>query len=123
LISFALLNGAAFHLSDKPYADPELIGKDKVLLGCFAFTFLNAHVYLDTMILLGSLSTRYSEVVRWAFAGRACLASATWFSSLGYRARLLLPVFRNPRSWRVLDASMAVFMLILCMLLLLRPLD
>ena len=47
---------------------------------------------------------------------------ATWFSTLGYGARLLLPVFRNPRSWRVLDASMAVFMLVLCMLLLLRPL-
>jgi L-lysine exporter family protein LysE/ArgO len=95
----------------------------RVLLGCFAFTFLNPHVYLDTMILLGSLSTRYSGVVRWAFAGGACLASATWFSTLGYGARLLLPVFRNPRSWRVLDASMAVFMLILCLLLLLRPLD
>jgi L-lysine exporter family protein LysE/ArgO len=95
----------------------------RVLLGCFVFTFLNPHVYLDTMILLGSLSTRYSGVVRWAFAGGACLASATWFSTLGYGARLLLPVFRNPRSWRVLDASMAVFMLILCLLLLLRPLD
>lgn len=94
----------------------------RMLLACLAFTFLNPHVYLDTMILLGSLSTRYSGVAQWAFAGGACFASVTWFSTLGYGARLLLPVFRNPRAWRVLDAVMAVFMLVLC-LLLLRPLD
>ena len=94
----------------------------RVLLSCLAFTFLNPHVYLDTMMLLGSLSTRYPETTRWAFALGACCASVLWFSTLGYGARLLLPVFRNPRAWRVLDASMAAFMLALCLLLLLRPL-
>lgn len=93
------------------------------LLACLAFTFLNPHVYLDTMVLLGSLSTRYSGPARWAFAAGACCASVLWFSTLGYGARLLLPVFRNPRAWRVLDASMAAFMLALCLLLLLRPLE
>lgn len=93
----------------------------RVLLACLAFTFLNPHVYLDTMILLGSLSTRYAGAARWAFAAGACLASVAWFALLGYGSRVLLPVFRNPRAWRVLDALMAVFMLSLC-LLLLRPL-
>lgn len=95
----------------------------RVLLACLAFTFLNPHVYLDTMVLLGSLSTRYPGATRWAFAFGACIASAVWFSALGYGARLLLPVFRNPFAWRVLDASMAAFMLGLCLLLLLQPLD
>ncbi len=94
----------------------------RVLLACLAFTFLNPHVYLDTMVLLGSLSTRYPGGARVAFAAGACLASVAWFSGLGYGARLLLPVFRDPRAWRVLDAVMAIFMLGLCLLLLLQPL-
>ncbi|WP_455433899.1 LysE/ArgO family amino acid transporter [Xanthomonas sp. WHRI 7945] len=94
----------------------------RVLLTCLAFTFLNPHVYLDTMVLLGSLSTRYPGTLRWAFAFGACLASVAWFCSLGYGARLLQPVFRKPNAWRVLDACIAVFMLALCLLLLLRPL-
>lgn len=93
----------------------------RALLACLAFTFLNPHVYLDTMVLLGSLSTRYPDAARWAFAAGACTASLLWFTSLGYGARLLLPVFRSPRAWRVLDALMAAFMLVLCLLLLLRP--
>jgi len=93
----------------------------RALLACLAFTFLNPHVYLDTMVLLGSLSTRYPDAARWAFAAGACTASLLWFTSLGYGARLLLPVFRSPHAWRVLDALMAVFMLVLCLLLLLRP--
>lgn len=93
----------------------------RALLACLAFTFLNPHVYLDTMVLLGSLSTRYPDTARWAFAAGACTASLIWFASLGYGARLLLPVFRSPRAWRVLDALMAAFMLVLCLLLLLRP--
>lgn len=89
----------------------------RVLLACLAFTFLNPHVYLDTMILLGSLSTSYPGATRWAFAAGASTASAAWFTSLGYGARLLVPVFRTPRAWRVLDAAMAVFMLALAALL------
>ncbi|WP_347260902.1 LysE/ArgO family amino acid transporter [Rudaea sp.] len=94
-----------------------------VLLACLAFTFLNPHVYLDTMVLLGSLSTRYPGSARWAFAVGACGASMVWFSTLGYGARLLQPIFRDARAWRVLDALMAVFMLLLSLLLLLRPLE
>jgi L-lysine exporter family protein LysE/ArgO len=100
----------------------DVADRRRVLLACLAFTFLNPHVYLDTMVLLGTLSTRYPDPARWAFAFGACSASVLWFSTLGYGARLLLPVFRDPRAWRVLDAAMAMFMLVLCLLLLLRPL-
>lgn len=96
--------------------------KRRVLLTCLALTFLNPHVYLDTMVLVGSLSTRYPGMVQWAFGLGACLASVTWFSSLGFGARLLQPLFRNPQAWRVLDGCIAIFMLALCILLLLRPL-
>lgn len=93
-----------------------------VLLSAAAFTFLNPHVYLDTMVLLGSLSTRYPPDMRWAFAAGACMASVLWFSALGFGARLLQPIFRQARAWRVLDALMAAFMFALALLLLLKPL-
>lgn len=95
----------------------------RVLLMCLAFTFLNPHVYLDTMILLGGLSTRYAGLDRWAFFCGACVASVLWFSTLGFGSRLLLPVFRSRRAWRVLDAFVACFMLALAVVLAVRPID
>lgn len=94
----------------------------RVVLACLAFTFLNPHVYLDTMVLLGGLSTRYPGSARWGFALGAASCSAVWFSALGFGSRVLVPVFASPRAWRVLDAVMAGFMLVLAQLLLLRPL-
>jgi L-lysine exporter family protein LysE/ArgO len=94
----------------------------RVVLTCLAFTFLNPHVYLDTVVLLGSISTRYPGTLRWVFAFGACLASIAWFAMLGNGARLLQPVFRSARSWRVLDGAIAGFMFVLSLLLLLRPL-
>lgn len=95
----------------------------RILFACLAFTFLNPHVYLDTMILLGGISTRYVGPAQWAFAVGACVASVAWFSALGYGSRLLLPMFKSPRAWQVLDGFVAVFMLALSLLLLLRPID
>ncbi len=94
----------------------------QVLLACLAFTWLNPHVYLDTMVLLGSLSTSYPGRAQWAFGLGACAASVVWFSALGFGARLLQPVFRRPLAWRVLDSCIALFMLGLAALLLLKPL-
>ncbi len=93
----------------------------RVLLACLAFTFLNPHVYLDTMVLVGSLSMRYRGMAQWAFGIGACIASALWFSLLGYGSRLLLPVFRNPNAWRIFDGLIAIFMMTLGLLLVLRP--
>jgi len=95
----------------------------QVLLTCLAFTFLNPHVYLDTMVLVGSLSTRYPGVGKWAFGLGACAASIVWFATLGYGARLLQPIFRKPVAWRVLDGCIAIFMLTLCALLLRNPIQ
>ena len=70
---------------------------------CLAFTFLNPHVYLDTVVLLGSLSARFEGTGRIAYGAGAALASFVWFFGLGYGARLLEPVFARPAAWRVLD--------------------
>ncbi len=71
-------------------------------LTCLAFTWLNPHVYLDTVVLLGSVSTQFSERLIW-FASGAMLSSFVFFFSLGYGARLLRPVFAQARAWRILD--------------------
>ncbi len=77
---------------------------------CLAFTFLNPHVYLDTVLLLGSLSAAYQGAARFAYGAGAALASFAWFFGLGYGARLLQPVFARPAAWRVLAAG-GVFVL------------
>ena len=87
------------------------------LATCLALTWLNPHVYLDTVVLLGSVSTRYGEA-RPAFALGAVSASFAFFFSLGYGARLLQPLFARPRAWQVLDALVGVTMLLLGAMLL-----
>ena len=75
-----------------------------------AVTLLNPHVYLDTVVLLGSISGRHPMPERLWFVGGAALASISWFSALGWGARLLVPVFRRPAAWRVLDGIIALVM-------------
>ncbi|MDQ0423258.1 L-lysine exporter family protein LysE/ArgO [Peteryoungia aggregata LMG 23059] len=79
------------------------------LLTCIAFTWLNPHVYLDTVVLLGSISTRYADHET-AFALGAMTASFVFFFSLGYGARLLAPLFARPVAWRILDGIIALVM-------------
>ena len=80
------------------------------LLTVLALTFLNPHVYLDTVLLLGSLSARYAGEARMAYAAGAMTASVVWFVSLGYGARLLAPLFAGPTAWRVLDVGIGIVM-------------
>lgn len=80
------------------------------LAAALAFTWLNPHVYLDTVVLVGSLSARFSGADRLAFAGGAMAASAVWFYGLGFGARLLAPVFARPAAWRILDGLIACVM-------------
>jgi L-lysine exporter family protein LysE/ArgO len=75
-----------------------------------AFTWLNPHVYLDTVLLLGSLASTHGPDGRWWFAAGAGLASIAWFTALGVGARFLAPVFRRRNAWRVLDAVIAAVM-------------
>ncbi len=85
-----------------------------------ALTWLNPHVYLDTVLLLGSLAAGYAaahaggagdpDAARWLFGAGAMVASIAWFTALGFGARLLAPVFARPGAWRVLDGAIAVVM-------------
>ncbi len=84
----------------------------KTALLCLAFTWLNPHVYLDTVILLGSVSTQYHEQ-RSLFAMGAMTASFVFFFSLGYGARILAPVFKNPRAWKILEFFVGCTMLVI----------
>ena len=93
--------------------DPAKSGSDSLkqaIAACLAFTFLNPHVYLDTVVLVGGLSATYSGAARVAFATGAVAASFTWFFALGYGARLLTPLFARPSAWRMLDGIIALIM-------------
>lgn len=83
----------------------------KVLLLCFGFTWLNPHVYLDTLVLVGMVSTGASSKL--VFASGAVSASFLFFFALGYGARLLRPLFAAPKAWNVLDAVVGILMLYL----------
>lgn len=75
-----------------------------------ALTWLNPHVYLDTVLMLGGISARYDGGARAAFGAGAAFASFVWFYGLGYGAALLAPIFRNPNAWRVLDIVIGLVM-------------
>ena len=74
-----------------------------------ALTWLNPHVYLDTILRLGSVAGTHGDD-RWWFGAGAGLGSVVWFSALGFGARLLRPLFARPAAWRILDALIAVVM-------------
>ncbi|MGW9114122.1 LysE/ArgO family amino acid transporter [Microbacterium sp. NPDC055683] len=82
------------------------------ILSCLAITWLNPHTYLDTVLLLGSISASYGDA-RWMFGLGAVLGSALWFAFLTALARVAARWLRSPRSWRILDGSIAVVMLAL----------
>jgi L-lysine exporter family protein LysE/ArgO len=100
----------AFHPGELVAADVAEVGLAGTLATCLALTFLNPHVYLDTLVLIGALSARYDGQAAFAFGTGAALASIVWFFALGYGARLLVPLFEKPTAWRVLDAIIAVVM-------------
>lgn len=81
-----------------------------VVLAVLAFTWLNPHVYLDTVLLLGSIGSHYGQQ-RWWFALGAALASVVWFTGLGYGARAAARVMARPVTWRVLDVVIATVMI------------
>jgi L-lysine exporter family protein LysE/ArgO len=89
------------------------------LAACFALTFLNPHVYLDAVVLLGSLANQRGETGHWVFGVGAMCGSVLWFSALGFGARLLAPWFEKAIAWRILDSLIAVVMLTLALSLLL----
>lgn len=94
-------------------ADQPGITLGAALAGTAAFTFLNPHVYIDTVMLMGAVGASLPPVERPVFMAGAAMASLSWFSALGFGARLLAPVFARPAAWRMLDLGVGVMMLVL----------
>ncbi|SDS60537.1 L-lysine exporter family protein LysE/ArgO [Friedmanniella luteola] len=108
----AVRGGRLEAAADRPLSASAVLG------AALAFTWLNPHVYLDTVLLVGSIASTHGLPGRWWFAAGAGVASLAWFTALGYGARVLTPVFRRRNAWRVLDAGIAVVMLALAVSLL-----
>ena len=89
------------------------------MISCLGFTFLNPHVYLDTVVLLGALANQQGEHGRWIFGVGAMLASLVWFVALAYGGSYLAPLFQKKLAWRILDTLIATVMFGLAVSLLL----
>lgn len=107
-------NPEALALADQPS-----ITLGAALAGTAAFTFLNPHVYIDTVMLMGAVGASLPVAERPLFMAGATLASVCWFSALGFGARFLIPLFSRPAAWRVLDLVIGAVMLLLAASLLL----
>ena len=81
------------------------------LVTCAALTFLNPHVYLDTVVLLGSVANAHGTTGRWWFAVGTCVASTLWFTGLGFCARFAAGLLATTRAWQILDLLIAATML------------
>ena len=97
-------------------AEPDAKGGGQLSLAAtlrriMALTWLNPHVYLDTLVLLGSIANSRGPVDRWGFAVGALVASTLWFAGLGFGARFAAPLLTTPRAWQVLDLLIAATML------------
>lgn len=106
------LRGSAEGLTpDAPDARPSGNGRlPAVALTTLALTWLNPHVYLDTVLMLGSIAATHGSA-RWVFATGAITASILWFTALGYGARRLSGRLSTPRAWQILDGVIAVIMI------------
>lgn len=93
----------------------ERISRRRAITLLLAFTYLNPHAYVDTIVLIGSLGARHAEEARWLFWAGCVSASAVWFTLLGYGARWLAPLFTRPISWRLLDGLIGVGMTMLAL--------
>jgi len=83
----------------------------QVLSLLFVFTYLNPHTYLDTVLLIGGIGANVEDDMKMFFLFGALLGSSLWFSSLGFGARFLIPLFKKPITWKILDISIGIFML------------
>ncbi|WP_370098837.1 LysE/ArgO family amino acid transporter [Streptacidiphilus sp. MAP12-20] len=112
LLCYGLLAARrAFRASSLSSSGPTVRSGRRAVLACLAMTWLNPHVYLDTVLLLGAVAATHGSL-RWEFALGAAFASICWFASLGFGARLLAGFFRRASSWRLLDGLVAATMLL-----------
>ena len=85
------------------------MSKKSVILSVIGFTWLNPHVYLDTVLLVGSIGSQFGNQ-RWFFALGAATASLLWFTSLGYGSKAAARVMARPITWRILDIFITIVM-------------
>ncbi len=115
LTGYGFIRLSTVFKSDSVLEIESSISKDLIptLSILFVLTFANPHVYLDTMLLIGSISQQFSGDYKIAFALGATLASFIFFFSLAYGAKLLTPVMKRPNSWRKLDFIIAIVMFVI----------
>ena len=115
LTGYGLIRLKAVFKSDSKLEIESSISKDLIptLSILFILTFANPHVYLDTIVLVGSISQQFSGIYKIAFALGASLASFVFFFSLAYGAKLLMPLMQSPNSWRKLDLLIALVMFVI----------
>ncbi|MCL8024006.1 LysE/ArgO family amino acid transporter [Nocardioides bruguierae] len=113
LVGYALLSFRRAWAGGEALAAGSGVGAtlSAVVVQALALTWLNPHVYLDTVLLLGSLASSHGHPGRWWFAGGAMVGSAIWFTGLGYGARFAGRLFARPVAWRVLDTVIGLTML------------
>lgn len=90
---------------------PEKLGIKQTLLKLFVFTFVNPHVYLDTLVLIGIISLQYKGIDVWNFGLGASFASVIFFSALGFGASAMSSFFKSKTAWRILDSIIAFIMI------------
>jgi L-lysine exporter family protein LysE/ArgO len=125
LLGFAMWGGAAFLVcyalfalrraldfrSSLAASDARVASRAAAVAASWALALLNPHVYLDTVVLLGTVASSFADMsARAAFAAGASAVSIVWFAGLGYGARLLAPIFARPIAWRIVDLSVAAIM-------------
>ena len=111
LISYGLLALRRMLRPAALSADPApATSRRRTVLTCLTMTWLNPHVYLDTVLLVGSVAATHGAL-RWSFGLGAVCASGCWFAALGFGARVLDRFFTRPASWRVLDGLVATSMI------------
>jgi L-lysine exporter family protein LysE/ArgO len=112
---------SAWHDRDRSLGSAGAAGGLAATLGsAAAMTYLNPHVYLDTVVLVGLVGAQHDAGARWLFAGGSALASAGWFMLLGFGAAWAAPWLRRPQLWRAIDAGVALLMAALALQLLLQ---
>ena len=108
LYGFQAFKSAAGKKSLQAGNDQDRMSLGTVVVSTLAVTLLNPHFYLDTVVLIGSVASRFPDDQRFYFWAGTITASAVWFISLSTGARVLAPLFKNPLSWRILDLVIGV---------------
>ena len=110
LLYFAVSAGRRVFKSESLESSTEVtMSKKSVVLAVLGFTWLNPHVYLDTVLLVGSIGSQFGKQ-RWIFATGASIASVLWFTGLGYGSKAAARIMARPITWKILDTFIAIVM-------------